>query len=405
MQKRKILDLIIALLCAILLWIYVVTVITPEDDVTISDIPITFVGESELRSEYGLTIANRTATAVTVKFHGSRAALRQLVAEKNNIMATLDVTGYTDEREYSATYTVKLPSALQDNSIIVTDRSPRTIQFSVEKLMMKSIPVKGVFDGTTAAGFTAGELRFDQDRITITGPAAEVETISYAQVVVGGTDVSELIDIRESYTLIDLDGNAVYSENITSDTADIGVQVPIWVDKTVPLTISLTPGAGADESNTTVAIAPETFVLSGETDTLNAIDSLDLGFLDLAQLRSGDTVQIPIELPDGVITPEQTLTANVTVTFTGLTEQQVTVQGISVTGLAPGMKAVLADQTLTVTLRAPESVMASQTDLTASASVDLSEYTTAGSYTVPVTITAPDGIGAVGSYEVAVELD
>lgn len=404
MQRRKILDIVIALLCAVLLWIYVVTVVTPEDDLTIYDIPVVFVGESELRSEYNLILSNQSATAVTVKFHGSRAALRQLREERDNITVTLDVTGYTTEREYSATYTVKLPSALQDNSITVTDRSPRTIQFTVEKRMTKTVPVKGVFDGTTAEGFAAGELRFDQDSITLTGPADEVERVSYAQVVVGGADVSETIDTRVSYTLIGADGEPIYSENITTDAADIGVQVPIQTEKTVPLTVTLVSGAGAAESNTTVTIEPQELTLSGEASVLAEIEAIDLGALELALIPDGTLVQLPISLPEGAQAQEAATVASVRVRYSGLATQDVPVSEIAVTGLASGMSAVLEQTELTVTLRGESARMAQESEWDVSASVDLTEYLTAGSYTVPVTIRTPDGVGAVGEYTVTVEL-
>ena len=43
MKKRKVLEAAVSLLVAICLWMYVVTVVTPDDDIIIEDIPITFV--------------------------------------------------------------------------------------------------------------------------------------------------------------------------------------------------------------------------------------------------------------------------------------------------------------------------------------------------------------------------
>ena len=400
MQKSKLLDMAIAVVCAIALWLYVVTVVTPEDDLTINEIPVTFVGESELRSEYGLIISNRSDTTVTVKFHGSRAALRQLSNDRGNIVATLDVSGYTAEREYSATYNVTLPYSMQDNSVTVSDRSPRTIRFTVEKLQTKTIPVKGVFDGTTAEGFFADEPRFDQDMITVTGPADEVEPISYAQVVIGGDAVSETLEQREPFTLIDEAGEPVRSADLTTDSPDVGVTVRIFTTKEVPLTYTLLPGGGAEEEDAAVTLSPETVTLTGEAADLASVTEIGLGEIDLSDLKDGDTLTLPFTLPRKT-SYNGALTARATVTFNELQTVVIPMPEPEITGLAEGMGAVVQSELPEVTLRGREI----GDDPAVTAVIDLSPYSATGSYTVPVTVTPEDEtLGAVGEYTVTVEL-
>lgn len=63
MKKNKIFLLIISLMAASILWIYVVTVVNPEGNRTITGIPVVFSGEDVLREDQSLIITGgRTAT-------------------------------------------------------------------------------------------------------------------------------------------------------------------------------------------------------------------------------------------------------------------------------------------------------------------------------------------------------
>ena len=56
MKKSKLITMIISLLAAFLLWVYVVTIVNPEGEITLSDIPVSFSGEEVLREDQGFVI-------------------------------------------------------------------------------------------------------------------------------------------------------------------------------------------------------------------------------------------------------------------------------------------------------------------------------------------------------------
>ena len=81
MKKNKIFLLIISLMAASILWIYVVTVVNPEGNRTITGIPVVFSGEDVLREDQSLIITGGRTATVTAEFHGKNG-LRQIEKEK-----------------------------------------------------------------------------------------------------------------------------------------------------------------------------------------------------------------------------------------------------------------------------------------------------------------------------------
>lgn len=408
MKKNKIFDLIIAILAALSLWMYVVTVVTPDDDIVITDIPVVFAGENTLRSENNLILTNRSHRTVTVTFHGSRVLLKQLSEERDSITAVVDVETLTSEREYASGYEIQLPTFLRSDQIQTVEYSPKTIQFTVEKMATRQIQVYGIFDGSVVDGYTAGDLVYDQNVIKITGPAEWVDQVSYAQVILGSEQdrpLSRTTTRDLGITLISREGEPVRNEDISLSTNTVQVTLPVYLEKELPLEVNCIYDNSTEIGNTTVTVDPATITVVGEPDLVRDLTSISLGSLDLSQIMDNESVIMPITLPNGVLSKSEKSTASVRVTFRGLDTTTVSVHNISTINVPDGKKAVVLDQYIPVLVRGPEDALEDYDYTTISVTADLSNYTVAGHYDVPVAVNIPDGVlAAVGSYTVSLQL-
>ncbi len=408
MKKDKIFDLIIAILAALSLWMYVVTVVTPDDDIVITDIPVVFQGENTLRSENNLILTNRSHRTVTVTFHGSRVLLKQLSEERDSITAVVDVETLTSEREYASGYEIQLPTFLRSDQIQTVEYSPKTIQFTVEKMATRQIPVYGIFDGTVVDGYTAGELIYDQNLIKITGPAEWVDQVSYAQVILGSEQdrpLSRTTTRDLGITLISTDGEPVRNEDISLSTNTVQVTLPVYLEKELPLTVQCHYDNSTNIGNTTVQIEPASITVVGEPDLVRDLTSLSLGVLDLSMITDNAPIIMPITLPEDVFSKEEKGTASVRVNFGGLDTTTVSVHNIRSVNVPDGKKVVVLDQYIPVLVRGAADILADYDYTTISVTADLSEYTIPGHYDVPVTVVIPGGdLAALGSYTVSLEL-
>ena len=187
MKKNKIFLLIISLMAASILWIYVVTVVNPEGNRTITGIPVVFSGEDVLREDQSLILPLARTAAETSEFHGKNADLNKLLQQQDEITAVIDVTRIRTAKSYTMSYDLNLPNSVQDAGITVTSRSPSSITFEVQKQVSMPIEIRGDFTGVSVAeGYMLEKTSFDYDVVQVTGPESVVSTIDCAQVVAGG---------------------------------------------------------------------------------------------------------------------------------------------------------------------------------------------------------------------------
>ena len=99
MKDSKIITFVISLVAAICLWIFVVTVVNPDGETTISDIPIVFSGEEVLQEDQNLIIADGRDASVSVQFSGKNTELKKLLQARSEITAVVDVTNVRSAKE------------------------------------------------------------------------------------------------------------------------------------------------------------------------------------------------------------------------------------------------------------------------------------------------------------------
>ncbi len=132
-MKSKLFAMIVSVLAAMCLWVYVVTVVNPDGDMVIGNIPVTFSGAEVLREDHGLVITGDYQEFVSVHFYGKNTDLKTLDQHKDEIKAVIDVSKVRSTKEYTMTYDITLPSAVSASSITKMDKYPASITFRVER--------------------------------------------------------------------------------------------------------------------------------------------------------------------------------------------------------------------------------------------------------------------------------
>ena len=103
MQKSKILAFLLALVVSIVLWFYAVTVVNPDDTITISGISVQFEGTEALTSQ-GLMLPGGDSTKVSIKVSGRRSDLKELNNE--TVTAIADVTRIAASGSYQLSWSL-----------------------------------------------------------------------------------------------------------------------------------------------------------------------------------------------------------------------------------------------------------------------------------------------------------
>ena len=405
MKNSKIITMIVSLLAAVLLWLYVVTVVNPDGDMTISNIPVTFSGVEVLREDQKLTITNVYDESVTVHFYGKNADLKKLEENRDEIQAVVDVSKVRSSREYSLSYELTLPNSIQKSAIEIANRKPSNIAFGVERIISKPVEVRCDLSSVEIAdGYVLDNTELDYESVTVEGPESAVNAIDHAQVTLNRTNVDKSIREEAEYELLDADGNAVDRQNLSVDTETIEVSLNVLMYKVVPLEVKFIDGGGASAEDVSCRIEPETVTLSGDATVLSSVNTIVLANVDLADTDNSATLTYPIMIPNDAKNVSGEEEAVVTIKIKNKLTDVIRTTNIVFDNLSEGLEATSVTQQAAITVRSSEqdlkSIAANHVRLVA----DMSEYVQPGTYQVPVTVNI-DGhseAGVIGDYSIAV---
>lgn len=406
MKKNKIISLLLSVLIALCLWIYVVTVVTPEDTQWVYNIPVTFINEDGLFSDRNLTLTEGRNQTVNLKFRGNRQDLQKLTA--SNVVVTANLSEVEGPGQWQISYQYELPDTVSVNDISLEERSRSTVTIEVDKLATKEIELRGVFQGDVAEGYMPEAIELEYQSLTISGPQDIIATVDYAQVVLERTNVSKTVSDTLSYTFMDEEGNEIASEEIQCDVDKVSVMMVVNMVKEIPLTVQYIEGGGATAENVIENIEPSTVTVKGDAEDLEGLNSLTIAKIDLSSLQSTYSDTYNIIIPDGMTIMSED-TATVSLELKGLTEKTFRITNLELANVpeSEDLLATIGTTSLQVKLRGPTDVMDAISSSNVRAVADLSFLgSSTGMFSVPVTIYV-DGfsdVGAMGSYTVMVSI-
>lgn len=401
-MKSKLVTFLLALLFAIGLWVFVVTVEQPESESTYYDIPVVYQNEDVL-AERGLMIVSERPT-VTLKLKSTRTNLRNLNEANINILVNL--ANVRDAKTYSLNYSLSYPGTVPEGDVSVVSASTEQISLKVERRITKQVEVVPVYNGSVPEGMIAHkeEAELDYQFIEVSGPESVMQNLTQAVIYVDLEGQTQTIAGEYPYTLCDAEGNPVDASLLTTSVENVNLMVKIQQVKEIELRVKVIAGGGATEQTSTITIDPQTIRVSGPEALLADLEYLEIGTIDLSTMTQAEIQIFPIQLPEGITNETGLTSATVTVEFPKLRTVKMTVGDIRIIGLPEGLEAELITQQLEVTIRGlAEQIMGLRAaDLTVT--VDLSNAQV-GTFTQGVTITIssrfPD-VGTMGTYSVSV---
>jgi len=146
-MKNKFPLMLLALACAVLVWLYDVTVVNPNDSVTFSGVPVVFENEEALRMQ-GLMVTSGNDITVSLKISGRRSELKKLT--RGNIQLGADLSQIGEAGQHELSYTVRYPANVSSGDLQIDNRSPAYVSVMVEHYIRRAVEVRAVFEGDAA---------------------------------------------------------------------------------------------------------------------------------------------------------------------------------------------------------------------------------------------------------------
>ena len=410
MKKNKLPMILLALAAAILVWLYDVTVVNPNDTSTISGIPVRFINEDELNAR-DLMITSGAGGTVSLRVSGRRSELKEL--SKDNLDVVVDLSQITEAGKHELAYTVRFPAAVSSSDLKIDVRSPVTVSVEVEHYIRRAVEVRTVFEGdaaeeddTLVIDHSAMELQ--PAEIMVTGPAELVESVECARVIIHKADITKTTVADYEYDLIDAAGEVVDRDELVTDAEKVNVTIPVHKTKQIPLKLSFIPGGGATEDDVRFTVQPAYITISGEPDQVDGIDAIELDPINLAAVttQTGNLTR-QIVLPEGINNASGVAEAAVEIRFKGLSVTSVSIEDYTIVNTPEGLTVTPLSESVQVNLRGTDADLKKleQRLEEIAVTVDLSGYSQ-GTFIVPVKVELPSDlqVGALGNNTITIIL-
>lgn len=377
-MKHKIRTLLLSLVISFGLWLYVVTVISPEYEVTVYNVPVELVGTGTLDVKGLMVTSDTRGLKVDLTLQGDRSDLKKF--NNSNVTAIVDLAQITHAGEHQLECSVSFQSGTAD----VVGKNPSTISVTVADKQTKTVPIEVTYIGSVPDGYEADrqDVEMNHTTVTVSGPKRTLDRIASAGIVVDLT--GRMTSFAEDYpvTLCGIDGRPIADDSfVTINLEQIRAVVQVYKVKVVPVQFVLDfTNSGLQEHMVTVYPQLESVTLIGDTEDLDNVGPALTFTISLSNYAQATTDVFEPVLPDGVQCKERILAH---IQMPEMARRVISVSNFDLTNLPEGMEVSLV-KSATVEIWGPREIVE---QLSADAVRGVLDCTaiSAGAVSVPVT--------------------
>ena len=370
---------IVSLLFAMLIWGYVMVEVNPKRVKTITDVPISFSGESSLHDR-GLAV------------RGDRDDILRNVTVRVKVQLTdytgldaSDISASVSLRPVNKADTYKLKIDATSSLGTVENVSPSEISIEVDELATMLVPIDVEYSGELPGGYWKSEPTLASQSIKVSGPRDDVSTISKAICTIDlenrTTSYNEAILLK----YVDKNGDEIDTALFLDTLPSVVVKMDVMRIVELPINAAdAVLGADALPANYEVydvVATPPTVRVVGSENALSGLTGIKIENIDVSGSTSSVQQNVVITAPEGTTLLDD---PNITV-YVGIREKQDSAQfkgvPIETKGLGKKLTAELSATECEVNITGRTSLMKLLQRKDVSVYVDLTGLT-AGTYKI-----------------------
>ncbi len=279
---------IVAVIAAVLLWLYVVQVQNPVKEQAFKTVV-------ELRNvPEGLCVSNDVGT-ISIRLQGNSQVLSDLSLK--DIVAYVDMSSAT-VGQYVGNIQTDLPSGVS-----VVSLSQNSVSLVVEVLKTQQRNVEVVYtDAKLPNGYKAMDTVVTPTIITLAGSVSRLAEVTKVCVEVDLSDRTTNYVENQPVLVCDAKGNDL-SQWVTVSPASINVFVPIVGDipeKIVPIGAHIIGNVGDGYTISRVVVLPSVVTAFAQMSILNSVSYIYTEPIDVTGLVDGFETTVRLVVPDNV---------------------------------------------------------------------------------------------------------
>ncbi|MEG1068617.1 MAG: CdaR family protein [Ruthenibacterium sp.] len=326
---------ILSLVLAVLVWMYVITVVDPNQSKPIR-VQVNLDFNSAAYTSQGLDIIDKPSKNITVYVNGDNSVIGGLSA--NDIQVYPDYASVSGSGKYSLKLKVEKSDTYKNYTIENTQA--QYIDLTFEKVVTQKFAVNVNASGVqTADGYYMDLPVASPKEVTLSGPETVIKSIDK---VVANVELNEVRTepaiANAMLTYLDKTGKEVDDTYITGDFNQVEVTIPILKIKDLPISVEFTSvPAGYDTAQLGATLSQKTIRVAGPAELIDAKEKYEC-YVNLADFKLGESVLCNIELDEGLRNIDSLQTVTVSFDTLSYTTKTITVTELRAINLPANMK-------------------------------------------------------------------
>lgn len=386
LTRIQIVRFLISVILATLLWGWVTQIQDPLQEREFTSVPVSVTGLAD-----SLTLIT-TLPNVEVTITGPRSDIQDV--RLADIALTMDLSSFDEPGSDRVRIAANTPSGVDVESI-----GPSEIQVQVEEVITEVYQL--VLEDTLPADDPRqiGTVTPTVTQVTVAGPSSAMSRIARVVLPITVTQQTTSFDAAFTPRAIDAGGQTVADVRILPEQIQTSVEL-----RTRGKEISVIPVVtGSPSEGFSVqqkSVVPEVILVDGSEDVLDSLLFVNTEPVNIDGATGSVSQRVAIgDLPEGVtiLRPSDGIVElRVAIEDTTNTSQIIPSVPIEVTGLAPGLSAVVEPQVASITIDAPQSQL--QSLAVSDISVGISaEGLGPGTFQLQIDVDLPEGVNLVST--------
>lgn len=276
---------IISLLSAMVLWMYVMAIVDPEETKLFENIPVTITNKNEL-NERDLVIYPEQDLTTNIYVTGKLSNLKKVTKDDINVYGQINNPLEGNNEIYLKVSTSQRVNYDFKNPVMIV---------TLEKIISEDKSIKVDITGSGKNNVDNIMLQDNIDKVSVSGPRSLVNKVKR---VVGTVKVNgELNDFSQSIKLEPVDAKGKVVEGIELEKDSVNVNITLLTQKTVPITLKLSDNG---ESGVNYTMSQNTVTIKGKKDIVDSINDIETQPVKLSEISPGTSKDIYLQVPSGI---------------------------------------------------------------------------------------------------------
>ena len=277
---------IISLLSAIVLWMYVMAVVDPEDTKLFEDIPITITNIHEI-NDLGLVVDPDEELVASVYVKGNLSDLQKITANNINVYGTVNNPIEGQNQLYlRASASDKVSTDFKSDTIVIN------LEKSIEEEKNINVEITGKYKDNVDT------VTLSEKKVMVSGPRSKVESVKYVQAIFNA-DKKNIDTHSTELELKALDADRQEVDHVRLAFEKVSAQVSYLQQKEVKINVVFSDNEAKLVQGQDFTITPSTIQIKGKSNDLKLIDSIDTETINIDELTSNNKV-IDLKIPSGI---------------------------------------------------------------------------------------------------------